>query len=149
LLHEAAGLLYDTSLTNDRYLGWRRGLCAPYAPFHRGERRAVRTLQIGTAWMDDQVFGAAIHNPGEPLAHLKALAERAQCLGGCLLVDVHDYVYDDVLFPGWRAAYTSLWNHIRSLGGFWFATPAEIADHWRQRASQIAAAANGLTVAPS
>ncbi|MGL4648193.1 MAG: polysaccharide deacetylase family protein, partial [Caldilineaceae bacterium] len=51
LLHEEAGLFYDTSMTNDRYLGWRRGLCTPYSPFHVGARRPIGTLQIGTAWM--------------------------------------------------------------------------------------------------
>ncbi len=55
--HEAAGLGYDTSLTHDHYVGWRRGLAWPFFPFHSGERRGLRTLQIGTAWMDDQLFG--------------------------------------------------------------------------------------------
>ncbi len=145
LLHEQAGLHYDTSLTNDRYLGWRRGLAVPYTPFHRGRRRAVATLQIGTAWMDDHLVGSAAHNPGDPEALLRGLAERTRRLGGCLLVDVHDYVYDDRLYPGWRAAYVSLWNHLRTLGGFWFATPAEIAEFWRCRAERIAHAAVGLT----
>lgn len=144
LLHPQAGLLYDTSMTNDRYLGWRRGLCTPYKPFHRAERTTIATLQIGTAWMDDHIFGAAELNPGAPDLLLRGLAERADRLQGCLLIDVHDYVYDERLFPGWRNAYHLLWQALREMGGFWLATPLEVARHWLGRSAALTAASNGL-----
>ncbi len=102
------GLMYDTSLAHERYVGWRRGLSWPYFPFHQKERRELRTLQIPTVWMDDQLFGHRADNPGDREAILRAMLDRAAEQRGCFLIDVHDYVFDDVLFPEWAATYKSV-----------------------------------------
>src|SRR5439155_1504406 len=62
LAHERAGLLYDCTLAFERMLGWRRGVTWPFHPFSERLRRPVRTLQLQTAWMDDQLFGHAAFN---------------------------------------------------------------------------------------
>jgi hypothetical protein len=144
LIHEQVGLEYDSSLVHDRYLGWRRGLSWPFFPFHQGERREVRTLQIPTAWMDDQLFGQQVHNPGVPWENLRALADRAAEQGGSLHIDIHDYVFDDALFPGWAATYRRLWEHLLDRGDFWFATSAQIAKHWIARYTALVQASRGL-----
>jgi hypothetical protein len=144
LIHEQVGLEYDSSLVHDRYMGWRRGLSWPFFPFHQGERREVRTLQIPVAWMDDQLFGQRVHNPGPPWENLRALAERAAEQGGCLHIDVHDYVFDDVLFPGWAATYRRLWEYLLDRGDFWLATSAQVAKHWTARYAALLQASRGL-----
>jgi hypothetical protein len=142
--HEAAGLGYDTSLTHDHYVGWRRGLSWPFFPFHSGERRGLRTLQIGTAWMDDQLFGMRRCNPGAPTAVIERLVATAVAHGGCLLVDVHDYVFDDTLFPGWRALYEHLLGQLAARGDVWIETPGRVAQHWAERYAGLCAASEGL-----
>lgn len=142
--HERAGLLYDCSLFHDRYLGWRRGFTWPFFPFDRSERRPLATLQIPTAWMDDQLFGQARYNPGPIDTHLDALVDRVARHGGCVMADVHEYVYDPVLFPGWAQAYRGLLDRLAARGDVWFARPADVARHWVGRAAALEAASEGL-----
>jgi hypothetical protein len=144
LLHEQVGLEYDCSLTHERYVGWRYGLSRPYFPFHAGQRRALTTLQLPTGWEDAQLFRHRRLNPGEPVQTLLELAERTAKQHGLLLVDVHDYVFDDDLFPGWRAALVALWEHLLARGDFWIAPPGEVAAHWRRREAELTAASQGL-----
>lgn len=144
LAHERAGLLYDASLAHDRYMGWRRGTCWPFYPFHQGLGRPLRTLQLPTGWMDAHSFLRHAENPGEPMALLQDLAETALEQGGLLLINIHDYVFDDALFPGWTRAYADLWRHIGAGGAFWMATPAAIARHWAERQAAIEQESAGL-----
>lgn len=144
-LHEQIGLKYDTSLIHERYVGWRRGLAWPFFPFHQKERRELKTLQIPTAWMDDQLFGYRQDNPGDALEILRALADNTAEQGGCLLTDVHNYVFDDVLFPGWANAYRYLCEYLIARSDFWIDTPGQIARHWIQRYHSITEASQGLT----
>lgn len=145
-LHERLGLEYDSSMVHDHYIGWRRGISHPYFPFHPRLRRELRTLQIPPAWMDDQLFSFRSYNelPEGRLATLKALAGRVAEQGGVLTVDVHDYVYDDRLFPEWRKTYQDLLAYLSERGDFWFTTPLEIARHWTQRYAGIRNASVGL-----
>jgi hypothetical protein len=144
LMHEQIGLLYDASLTHDRYLGWRRGTTWPFYPWHRGLRRPLRTLQLPTGWMDDHLFGHHAHNPGERHALLRELAACTAEQGGLLMVDVHEYVFDATLFPGWADAYRVLWEALAARADVWFATPGEIASFWADRATTLERASRGL-----
>lgn len=143
--HEQIGMQYDTSLMHERYLGWRRGLSWPFFPFYQKERRELRTLQISTAFMDDHLFGHRQDNPGDRRELLQALADKAAEQGGCLLIDMHDYVYDDVLFPDWAKTYQQLWEYLLLRSDFWIATPGEIAKYWMKRHTSILQASSGLT----
>jgi hypothetical protein len=144
LIHEQIGLKYDTSLTHERYVGWRRGLSWPFFPFHQRERRELTTLQISTALMDDQLFGHRLDNPGERLEIWRALADTTALQGGCLLMDIHEYVFDDVLFPGWAKMHREFWEYLASRSDFWIDTPRKIASHWIDRHSSIVQASQGL-----
>lgn len=144
LIHEQVGLKYDTSLIHNRYLGWRRGLSQPFFPFLQAERRELKTLQIPTAWMDDQLFGLQTDNPGDRQELLRNLADRAAEQQGCLLIDIHDYVFDECLFPDWTLAYRQLWEYLLTQGDFWFGTPAQIAEHWTARYQALTQVSLGL-----
>ena len=145
LIHEKIGLKYDTSLTHERYLGWRRGLSWPFFPFHQKERRELRTLQISTAWMDDQLFKHRQDNPGERCTILRTLADRTAEQGGCLVMDVHEYVFDEVLYPGWARTYQDLLDYLIARSDFWIDTPGRITTHWIDRHASITSASTGLT----
>lgn len=144
LLHERVGLTYDTSLTHERYIGWRRGTSWPFFPFHKKKRQEVKTLQISTTWMDDHLFGHLEHNPGDRFETLKTLVATAANQGGCLLTDMHDYVFDEMLFPGWVETYRWLLEHLIRRSDFWIATPGEVADHWISRYDTIVRESIGL-----
>lgn len=145
LLHEQIGLKYDSSLIHERYVGWRRASSWPFFPFYQEKRRELKVLQISTAWMDNQSFGYQKDNPGDQDQILHELANTALKQEGCLLVDIHDYVYDDILFPGWTRTYFKLWEYINSNSDFWLATPGQIAIHWINRYRAIIKDCYGLT----
>ncbi|MDW8328157.1 MAG: polysaccharide deacetylase family protein [Anaerolineales bacterium] len=149
LFHEQAGFVYDSSLNHDRYLGWRRGCATPFFPFHSKLRREIRTLQVPLGWMDDQLFRLAANNPGDPRERLQALIDRAAAVEGCFVMDVHEYVFDEVLYPGWQSLYRWAWEYINRRGDFWKATPAEIAAHWRARYAELLASSCGLSLGSS
>ncbi|HEX7794863.1 MAG TPA: polysaccharide deacetylase family protein [Vicinamibacterales bacterium] len=143
-LHERIGFRYDATLYHNAYVGFRRGLSHPFFPFHQADRSEIRTLQIPTAWMDDQLFGFRSHNPGEPRTLLRSLVDRVSQQGGCLLVNMHEYVLDERLFPDWLSTLTDLWRCVIERGDYWLATPREIADHWIARQSAILKCSAGL-----
>jgi hypothetical protein len=143
-LHEQIGLAYDSSLIHDRHLGWRRGSSQPFYPFYQRERRELRTLQLPVAWMDAQLFTDRAHNPGDRLALLSGLADRTAAQRGCLVIDIHEYVFDDVLYPGWTDTFRRLWEYLAARGDVWFATPGQVAEHWRARYAALVQASRGL-----
>lgn len=143
-LHEQIGFKYDSSLIHNHYLGWRRGLSQPFFPFHQAERRELKTLQIPLAWMDEQLFRHRADNPGDGDELLRALIDRAAEQGGCFAMDIHEYVFDQALFPGWMPAYRRAWEYVRARGDFWCATFRQIAEHWTARYEAIVQASCGL-----
>jgi hypothetical protein len=145
LLHEKSGIKYDTSLGHERYIGWRRGLSWPYFPFYQAEKRELKTLQIPTTWMDDHLFGHLQHNPGDRLETLQSLVNKTVDHEGCFVANIHNYVFDDALYPGMRKIYFWLLKHLVEHSNFWIATPNEIADHWKKRYVSILQASEGLT----
>lgn len=143
--HERAGLSYDASLAFDRRVGWRRASTWPFFPFDATLNRDLTTLQLPTGWMDAQLFdNASLGAEDDRQSVLRGLCETVARQGGCLLTDVHEYVYDDVLFPGWADAYRQLFAWIAQRGDFWLATPREVASHWRRRHDAIATQSSGL-----
>lgn len=143
-LHDELGFLYDTTLGHDRQLGWRNGLALPFFPFHSGQRRELQTLQLPFAWMDQQLFLYGDLNPGEPLGLLRDLVETTAAQGGCLLLNIHEYTFDEELFPGWRRTYGRILEEVAARGDFWIETPRRVAEHWCRRAERILAASSGL-----
>lgn len=145
LMHERLGLLYDSSLGHERTIGWRRHMAWPFHPFIEGEGRETRTLQIPPVWMDDHLFGYKHLNPGDSAEILRSTLNATIELGGCLMVDVHDYVFDDDLYPGWSKLYLGLLDDIKSRPHVWRATPGEVAKHWLDRERYIETQSHGLT----
>ena len=96
--------------------------------------------------MDDQLFQYRAFNQIQPgrFETLKVLAERVAEQGGCMTVDVHDYVYDEKLFPDWRKTYQDLLVYLYERGDFWFDTPIAITRHWTERYRRIVNSSQGL-----
>jgi hypothetical protein len=142
--HERAGFAYDCSLAHDRYVGWRRGFTWPFFPFDSEQRRPLATLQLPAGWMDDQLFGLSRHNPGERTSIIDELIARVVDQRGCLVVDVHEYVFDPALFPGWADTYRYALEALAARRDIWLAIPADLARHWTNRARRLEDASHGL-----
>lgn len=144
LMHERAGFAYDSSLAHDRYVGWRRGLCWPFYPFHRRLRREIGTLQLPLVWMDSQLLAGRRVDRAAVQRRLHDLVNQVARHSGLFLSNVHDYVFDDLLYPGWARAYLDLEETLLSRADFWLATPGAIAEHWMSRHHRIAKESTGL-----
>ena len=145
LVQQEIGLKYDTSLVHKRYVGWRRGISWPFFPFYQKERRELEILEIPVVWMDDQLFGDRQDNPGDRFEILRALTDTALKQGGCIMVDIHNYVFDEILFPEWAKTYRKLLEYISSSSQFWVDTPVNIANHWIKRYKSIISDSIGLS----
>ncbi len=143
-LHADIGLIYDTSLTHDRYPGWRRGSTLPFYPFALHSASEIACLQLPVAWMDAQLSQRTDLTQPQREAAVVDLVERVAAQRGLFVANVHDYVFDETLFPGWLATLRAALDRITARGDFWTATPAEIAAHWRQRYQQTLASSHGL-----
>jgi hypothetical protein len=143
-MHEQVGFHYDSSLVHDRYIGWRRGISWPFYPFRQSLRRELRTLQVQNTWMDDQLFGNKKHNPGDRQAILRRLTERAVEQGGCITITMHEYIFDEELYPGWVEAFKQFMTYIKMRSDVWIASPGEIAEHWQKRYRTLIQESKGL-----
>ncbi len=148
-MHADIGLLYDTSLTHDRYLGWRRGSTVPFYPFTTHSvathsSREIGAVQLPVAWMDAQLSQRADLSQPQREERVIALVDHVAAQRGLFVANVHDYVFDEALFPGWLATLRAALERITARGDFWMATPVEIAAHWRQRYQQLLSSSRGL-----
>jgi len=98
--HELAGLRYDSSLGLEFFPGFRRGTCHPFRPFHPGERRALDTVQLPPAWMDDH-FDRRLARNGitDPEAAAREILETARSTGGVAVVDYHSRGMNADFYP--------------------------------------------------
>ncbi|HSH01206.1 MAG TPA: hypothetical protein VLL52_01720 [Anaerolineae bacterium] len=144
LLHEKIGLSYDSSIGHNRYTGWRRSISTPYFPFISKEGRELKTLQISTNWMDDQLFQYQAYNLGERQTILREMADRAYQYNGIFVVDIHQYCFDHELFPDMTKQYQLLWQYLTDFKNVWFATAKEVSQYWHSRYNQIIANSQGL-----
>jgi hypothetical protein len=148
LLHEGAGFTYDTSLAFEHTVGWRRGLSWPFFPYSHRERRPIRTLQLPPTWMDNHLFGHAVHNGMDRQAVLADLMETTDQQGGLAVVDVHEYVWDPVLFPHWAESYCAFFEKLTQRQDVFVGRPIDIARHWLGRQEAIEKASSGLAANP-
>lgn len=143
-MHAELGLLYDTSLTHDRYLGWRRGTTVPFFPFATRTQKEIGAVQLPVAWMDAQLAQRADLTQAQRDAIVGELVDRVAAQQGLFVANVHDYVFDDVLFPGWLATLRAALERMNERSDYWIATPATIARHWSDRYRQLLALSSGL-----
>lgn len=144
--HELAGFVYDSSLGLEYYPGWRRGICHPFRPFHPGERRAIETVQLPPAWMDDHFDRRRLMNQiADPDAAAKALLDNARALGGTCVVDYHARGMNADFFPHYGPWLARFADREFATGVSCF-TAAEIATAYRQRAAALHAASRDETL---
>lgn len=87
---EEAGLIYDTSLAFEFYPGFRRGICHPFRPYHAGERRELKLIELPPTWMDDHFDRRlAVNGIADPIACARELVRVARSLEGAVVVDYH------------------------------------------------------------
>jgi len=98
--HEAAGLLYDSSLGLEYYPGFRRGICHPFRVFHAGARKELDVVQLPPAWMDDHFDRRLAQNRiVDPDGTAAKLLEATRATGGVAIVDYHSRGMNADFYP--------------------------------------------------
>lgn len=98
--HGEAGLRYDSSLGLEYYPGFRRAICHPFRPYHQGTRRALPTVQLPPAWMDDHFDRRRAKNGiTDPDVAAGALLDIARETRGIVVVDYHSRGLNTDFYP--------------------------------------------------
>lgn len=142
--HADAGFLYDASVAHNGAMGFRHGLAWPYHPWNPDVQRRIGTIQLPTSWMEEHSFRHWSGDPHEAVSALDEVVDSVVTVGGCLLLDAHEYMVDERLFPGRFVRVRELMTSLARDGRFWMATPSAVALHWRERRLSCMAASSGL-----
>jgi hypothetical protein len=139
LLHERAGLRYDSSLAFEFLPGFRRGICHPFRPFHPGERRAIDTVQLPPAWMDDHFDRRqAAAGIDDAVGCANGLVKAAAETGGVVVVDYHVRGMNSDFFPRYGPWLRELLER-RLETPVWFRTPQQIVKAFLEYEQQLTA----------
>ncbi len=133
-----AGLDYDCSVCNEYRAGFRFGICTPFHLYDPVTDRCSGELQVPTALMDNHLFQyRSISYFDDTDREIEALLDAVRKYHGVLGVDYHVRVLNDTFYPGWGESYRSLLRKVYETGCACCATPAELADVWRRKNSEL------------
>jgi hypothetical protein len=127
LHQERAGLACDTTLGFNDRTGFRWGTCFPFFPFHPGEGRSLRILEVPLIIEDIALFGL----PDPKGEWVKALSAVKAC-GGVLTLLWHPPVFNEHEYPGWGGTYREILAACRR-DGAWITSARGIAEWWKGR----------------
>lgn len=136
--HAAAGFRYDSSLGFAHTAGWRCGISVPHRLLDPADDTVLDGLwQLPPALMDDHAFGYLDHarqSTAEELAD--DVVAGAEEVGGVLVVNLHQRVLNDDLFPGWGGLYERVLD-VMERPGWGHATPRDLIGHWSDREDRL------------
>ncbi|WOF16348.1 hypothetical protein F1737_06270 [Methanoplanus sp. FWC-SCC4] len=127
IFHENAGLLYDTTLGSNKYLGFRWGSCFPFRPFYEDENRELDLLEIPTVIEDLPYFRFQ-----DPWSEFLKIEKEVEEVGGVLTLLWHHSVLNDYEFPGWADEYKRVVRYCNDKES-WVTSAKEIYEWWKWR----------------
>ena len=145
-LHEAAGLLYDTSICYERRAGFRFGIGTPYRLFHKRKKKTSKCLQLPTIFMDTHMITHSMYNRFEtPDAEIDSILAETKKFGGLFISNYHVRMLNDTFFPGVRKMFQKSLELIVKDSKCFCKTPTEIAQYWVTREKKLRDASCDVT----
>ena len=132
-----AGFGYDTTLGYNEAIGFRAGIAAPFHPWDAERGRAMSLLELPLTAMDGALFRTMKLDAAAAAAKMREHIERVEAAGGLAVLLWHPNAAAEEHFPGWWPCYIAALDHVAARNA-WVATPAEIADWWREREARLA-----------
>ena len=130
---ESAGFTYDTSLAFAEHEGFRCGASFPFRPYHIGEERPLRLLELPLAIMDTSLMGTryrALDAAGAERA-CRDLLCRVRAGGGGVAILWHTSRFDRRSAQGYDDVYWRLVEWAQAEGGL--VTSAEdVVRRWQE-----------------
>jgi hypothetical protein len=139
--HEAAGFDYDSSISFNEHLGFRRSVAWPYYPWSETMQRPLRTLQMPVFCMDGNVF----YTPSsveEAVAKISAVIANIKEVGGVGSIDWHSDTASPETpgYEDWGLAYEQLVRMLADDSDVWTTSLEAIVDWFKTRRSQLSEA---------
>jgi hypothetical protein len=130
---EDAGFTYDTSLAFAEHEGFRCGASFPFHPYHLGEERPLRLLELPLAIMDTSLMGPryrALDAAGAERA-CRDLLSRVRAGGGGVAILWHNNRFDRRSAQGYDDVYWRLVEWVQAEGGL-VTSAGEIVRRWQK-----------------
>jgi len=128
---ENAGLRYDTTFSYNRKFGFRAGICYPYHPFNK-QNKKFNILEIPMSFMDSIGYQYKNYTKDQYLNVINKLANTVEKYNGCLIVNFHNAFINKRLFPEIYETFLETLEYV-SEKDYWIITARECADWWLKR----------------
>ena len=114
LIHEKAGLIYDTTLCFAGHEGFRNSYCHPFRLFDFEKERMLSYWEIPLNVMESTLFDYRYLDFGDALKAIDHLLSEIRAFNGVFTLLWHNNYFDEVEKPGITAFYTGLLERIMS-----------------------------------
>jgi hypothetical protein len=131
-----AGFIYDSSLSFNDAIGFRRGIALPFNPFVSKSHKTIDILEIAATLGDEALFlnkpepDEALDTALHHLQEVKKYNGLAVLNWHCRSLDQHDYPY-------WGKIYTEILDYLLAENEAWVTSLDNIALWWKERRKRI------------
>jgi len=134
---EAAGFLYDTTLSFPEEEGFRCGICTPFQPFDLEERRKLDLWEVPLTVMDGTLFDYQKLGLDEAYERIRMLVDIVRNNGGVFVLLWHNSMLDEKKMPGIRGLYKRVLRYISDMNPL-TGSVGEIVELWRKQCREPA-----------
>lgn len=128
---EKIGLIYDSTLGYNDFIGFRWGTSSPFYPINPNNMEKMSLLEIPLSVMDINLF--SLKNSWKELLRIEGLVEKNS---GVLTLLWHHTVFNDREYPEWGSTYENIISYCKKRGG-WLTTGSEISKWWKKRGENM------------
>jgi peptidoglycan/xylan/chitin deacetylase (PgdA/CDA1 family) len=131
-----AGFVYDSSLTFNDAIGFRRGIAFPYNPYNLINKNAIDILEIPTTLGDEALF-LKKPSPQEALNNAIRHLQEVKKYNGLAVLNWHCRSLDHRDYPYWGEVYTAILDYLKEENEAWITSLDNIALWWKKRRQLI------------
>ncbi len=112
ILHEQAGLVYDTSLSFAEHEGFRNSYCHPFKLFDFEKNRIINVWELPLLIMDGTLFYYRKLGFDDMTNSINEILDEAEKFNGVFSLLWHNSHFDEYEFPGITMYYKNLLEHL-------------------------------------
>ena len=136
VMHQKAGLFYDSSLGLNDAPGFRRGMVWPYYPIHPETDEVMSLIEVPPTLMDGGVFYHAV-NETEGAERIRAHIYAVEKIEGCVVLNWHLEQMNPANLRQAGPVLSKVLMEYADRDEIFWASPSEMAKWWQQRRQQL------------
>lgn len=129
---ESNGFKCDTTFSCNTKFGFRIGICYPYHPFDKNNRKKFKILEIPMSYMDSIGYQYRNYAECHHISIINKLMNTVERYNGVLVLNFHNAYVNKKLYPEIYNAFLKSLN-IVSQKKYWIATTRDCAEWWLKR----------------